>query len=202
MAADPSRRFVVICLALLVISGFWLRARNLGDLGLIVDEGIQAMAVRGVLDSGLPRLDTGLMYARNLGLVYLQAAAARMFGLDELSLRLPGVLFGVAAILVSYLLAKELFGRWPGLLTATIMTFSVWEIEFSRYGRFYAPFQCMFLLSLYCFYRGFLRNDRSFKIWFLVAFAFTLPMHEMSVLLIPCFLIPLPSTALSSKRAK
>jgi 4-amino-4-deoxy-L-arabinose transferase-like glycosyltransferase len=191
---------VVICLALLVISGFWLRVRHLGDLGLIVDEGIQAMAVRGVLDSGLPRLETGLIYARNPGLVYLQAATAKILGLDELSLRFPSALFGVATILVSYLLAKELFGRWPGLLTATIMTFSVWEIEFSRYGRFYAPFQCMFLLSLYCFYRGFLRNDRSFKIWFLVAFAFTLPMHEMSVLLIPCFLIPLPSTALSSRQ--
>jgi hypothetical protein len=37
---------VALLLVILMAAGFWLRVRNLGNLGLVVDEGNQVMAVQ------------------------------------------------------------------------------------------------------------------------------------------------------------
>jgi len=93
---------VGLLLSMLLAVGFWLRARHLGDLGLIVDEGIQALAVQGILKHGVPNVDSGLIYTRSIPFLYTQALAAKLFGLNEFSFRLPSALFGVAAILAAY----------------------------------------------------------------------------------------------------
>jgi 4-amino-4-deoxy-L-arabinose transferase-like glycosyltransferase len=194
-------RIVVALLILMLLAvGFWLRARHLGDLGLVVDEGFQALAVRGILIHGVPKVDSGLIYARSIPFLYTQALAAKLFGLSEFSLRFPSVLFGVAAIVAAYVLAVTLFSRKVGLLTATIMTFSVWEIEMSRYGRFYTAFQFMYVVSLLCFYRGFMVGQWIYKLWFIVAALITYSLHPLGVVLVTCFLIPLFSISYSTRR--
>ena len=40
----------LIALAMLMLVGLWLRLRNLGDLGMVVDEGIQAILPTRVYD--------------------------------------------------------------------------------------------------------------------------------------------------------
>jgi 4-amino-4-deoxy-L-arabinose transferase-like glycosyltransferase len=190
---------VALLLLLLMTLGFWLRARHLGDLGLIVDEGFQANAVQGILKDGVPKVDSGLIYSRAIPFLYIQAASAQLFGLNEFSLRLPAVLFGVAAIFAAYVLGKTLFNRSVGLLTAAVLTFSVWEIELSRYARFYTAFQCMYLVSLCCFYRGFMIGERFYKFLFIVAALVTISLHPLGIALFTCFLIPLPSTSFSRR---
>ena len=190
---------VALLLSMLLSMGFWLRARHLGDLGLLVDEGFQALTVQGILKHGVPKVDTGLMYTRSIPFLYTQAFAAKLFGLTEFSLRLPAVLFGVAAILAAYILGNTVFNRSIGLLTAAILTFSVWEIELSRYARFYTAFQCMYLVSLCCFYRGFMIGERFYKFLFIVAALVTISLHPLGVALFTCFLIPVPSTSFSRR---
>jgi Dolichyl-phosphate-mannose-protein mannosyltransferase len=191
---------VALLLSMLLAVGFWLRAQHLGDLGLLVDEGFQALAVQGILKHGVPKVDSGLMYTRSIPFLYTQALAAKLFGLNEFSLRLPSVLFGVAAIVAAYVLGVTLFSRQIGLLTAAIMTFSVWEIEMSRYGRFYTAFQFMYVVSLFCFYRGFMVGQWIYKLWFVVAALITYSLHPLGVVLVTCFLIPLFSIAYSTRR--
>src|SRR2546428_3375179 len=98
---------VFVLLGALLVIGFWLRVRNLGDLGLVVDEANQALAVRGILNLGVPRVDSGLVYSRSVLFLYVQAGAAKLLGLNEFSLRLPSALFGVAAVLATFGLAKK-----------------------------------------------------------------------------------------------
>jgi hypothetical protein len=190
---------VGLLLLMLLAIGFWLRARHLGDLGLLVDEGFQAIAVQWILKDGVPKVDSGLIYSRALPFLYVQAASAQLFGLNEFSLRVPAVLFGVAAIFAAYILGKTLFNRSVGLLTAAVLTFSVWEIELSRYARFYTAFQCMYLVSLLSFYRGFMIGERFYKFLFIVAALVTISLHPIGVALLTCFLIPLPSTSFSRR---
>ena len=193
------RTGVGVLLVMLIAVGFWLRVRHLGDLGLIVDEGIQAIAVQGILEHGVPKVDSGLMYLRAVPFLYAQAASALLFGLNEFSLRLPAVLFGVSAIFAAYILGKTVFNRSIGVLSAAILTFSVWEIELSRYARFYTAFQCMYLVSLLSFYRGFMIGERLYRFMFIVAALITCSLHQLGLLLFTCFLIPLPLSSFSRR---
>jgi hypothetical protein len=175
----------------LLAVALWLRWRNLGALGFVVDEGNQALAIRGILEHGLPVVDSGLVYARNLLYMLAQALSAGLLGLDEASLRLPSVLFGVGAVGAAYALASDLFDRPVALLTALLLALSAWEIELSRYARFYTAFQCLFVVALICFYRGFLQDRRPWRIAFWVAAVLTVMSHELGGLLAVCFLVPL-----------
>jgi hypothetical protein len=194
------RRFAALLLLILIVIGFWLRVRHLGDLGLMADEGIQALAVEGILKNGVPKVDSGYIYTRALSFLYMQAAAGRLFELDPFWLRLPGVIFGILIIIPSYILGKTLFARGVGLLTASLLTFSVWEIELSRYARFYTAFQFMYLISIICFYKGYMRDERNYKIWFLLAAFTTFSTHALSQVILSLFLIPLLSTSFTISR--
>jgi len=190
----------LLALIILAIVGAWLRVRHLGQLSLIGDEGIQALAVQGILEHGVPKVDSGLIYGRMPLYLYMQAAFAYFFGVEAFWLRLPSVIWGVVAIVPAYILGRDIFSRPVGLVTAAIMAFSVWEIELSRYARAYTLFQCFFLIALICFYRGFMLDRRKYKVWFLaVSFLATLT-HAFSDILITLFLIPLFSLAFSRSR--
>jgi hypothetical protein len=194
-----SRTFEMLAVLGLACAGAWLRLRHLGDLGLIVDEGNQALAVRGLLEHGVPRVESGALYLRSPLFLGMQALLARLGGLDEFMLRLPSAIFGVLGIGAAYALARRLFDVRTALLAASILTFSVWEIELSRYGRFYSTFQFVFLLALLFFYRGFMLRETNFRYAFFGATAVAFALHEFSVLLAVCFAIPFASTRFSGR---
>ena len=202
--ASPGNTHIRVSVALLLAGilaiGFWLRVKHLGDLGLVVDEGVEVLAVQGILKHGLPKFESGLVYSRALPFLYIQAASAKIFGLNEFSLRFPAVLFGLASILATFFLAKSVFGWRVGALAAAVMAFSVWQIELSRYGRFYTAFQFTYQMALFCFYRGFISGERAYRFWFVVAAVIAFLMHDLGVMLASCFFILLPSTAYSARR--
>lgn len=184
-----SARIGLLLIALTAV-GFWLRVRNLGALGLELDEGHQALAVRGILEHGLPRVPSGDLYSRGWPFLYLEAAAAAVLGLSEFALRLPGVLFGTASIGMIYLLGARVFSRGVGLLAAAIFTFSIWEIEFARYARMYTAFQFAYLIALYNFYRGYVEGERTHQVLLPFAAAFAISLHALGVMLATLFVIP------------
>lgn len=187
---EDSKLQGVLLLVVLVGVGLWLRIRNLGELSLIVDEGVQALAVEAILENN-GEMESGVVYLRGPLYLYTQAAVSSLFQLNEFWLRLPSVVFGVAAIIPTYILGKDLFNRPVGILSAAIVALSAWEIEMSRYARVYIAFQFFFLLSLICFYRGFLADQRKFRVGFLVAAFLAFLTHELSQVLVTLFAIPL-----------
>jgi 4-amino-4-deoxy-L-arabinose transferase-like glycosyltransferase len=188
-SAQPNLPLVLFWIAAMVVA-VALRLPNLGWLGFWGDEGYTAIAVKAILEHGYPVLPAGGIYLRSVPLLYLDAMAAMIFGLNEFALRFPSVLVNLGAIWMSYLLATRLAGRTVGLITAIAMVFSGWEIEFSRHARMYAAFQFLFICSVYVFYRGFIEGNKACRwttapIWLL-----TMLVHELGVVLAVLFLVP------------
>jgi hypothetical protein len=177
-------------LSCLIVIGFWLRIHHLGNLGLIVDEGHQALAVTGILQHGYPVLPTGRAYAWNLVFIYLQSAAALVFGVNEFSLRLPGVLFGVAVIPMTWWFGRTLFNARAGLLAALLIALSVWEIEVSRYARAYTVYQFFYVFSLVAFYKGFIQGERRWRFLVPPLFVLTYMLTPLGATLLVAFLVP------------
>ncbi len=174
----------------LLVIGFWLRIHNLGLLGLSTDEGHQALAVEGILKHGYPVVPSGMIYAWNILYIYMQSLATLVFGLNEFALRLPGVLFSVVSIPMIYLLGRTLFNAKVGLLAAFLLTFSVWEIEFSRFARAYSVYQFFYILSLFTFYKGFIKGEKLYQFLVPPVFVVTYMLTPLGVTLLMAFLVP------------
>ena len=188
--AEPKLFLALFWVALMAVA-LGLRLSNLGRLGFWGDEGYTALAVKAILEHGYPVLPTGGMYLRSISFLYVDAVAAMIFGLNEFALRLPSVLANLGAIWMTYLLGSRLVGRTVGLITAVMMVFAGWEIEFARHARMYATFQFLYICSVYVFYRGFIEGNKACRwltapIWLL-----TMMVHELGVVLAVLFLVPL-----------
>lgn len=66
--------------------------------------------------------------------IYLIALSTRLLGMSLWTVRLPGVLCGVAAVLFTYLLARRLHGFRVGLIAGALMAVSFWPVFASRVG--------------------------------------------------------------------
>jgi hypothetical protein len=92
---------------------------------------------------------------------------------------------------MTYLLGSRLAGRTVGLITAVMMVFAGWEIEFARHARMYAAFQFFFICSVYVFYRGFIEGNKSCRWLTMPIWLLTMMVHELGVVLAVLFLVPL-----------
>ena len=189
-APTTSRAERVALVALCAVAAL-LRLWRLGALGLEVDEGVQGLAVQGWLASGLPILPSGMMYQRAIPFGALQALMAGTIGLGEFALRLPAALFGVLSVAVTFALARALFDRRIAWVAAIFIALSAWEIELSRYARFYTAFQVTYVLALLCFYRALSPGARAWRWAFAAAALAAMTFHELAIVLITCFAVPL-----------
>jgi 4-amino-4-deoxy-L-arabinose transferase-like glycosyltransferase len=189
--APSSLRLDLVALGVVCVVAAVLRFWGLGSLSLQVDEGVQGLAVQGWLKEGLPILPSGMMYQRSIPFGALQALAASAFGLDEFALRLPAAFFGVLSVLATFALGHALFGRRVAWIAAVFIALSAWEVELSRYGRFYTAFQVTYLLALLCFYKALRPGAHAWRWGFGLAALLATSFHELSIVLATCFLIPL-----------
>jgi len=179
-----------IAVVLLAAAALALRLPNLGRLGLVADEGHQALAVAGILEHGVPQVPSGNIYLRGAPFLYAEAAAASVFGLDEWSLRLPAAIFGALTVVLVFIYGRMLFGSRTGLIAASLLAFSLWELELSRYARMYTLFQLGFLASAIAFYRGYLEGRKGERAIALALMGITLITHQLGVFVSLLFLIP------------
>ena len=97
----------------------------------------------------------------------------RWFGSDILTLRLPSVLFGVASILLVYVLSTLTEDKLTALLAAGMLSFNGLHIYWSQQSRMYSMGCFLGLLStvlLVLISRGFVRQ----RIYYVVYAIFTL----------------------------
>lgn len=83
------------------------------------------------------------------------------FGHSEVAARLLSVIFGIASIILIYVVGKRLFDRKIGVVSALLMSVSVFQIHYSQELRYYSLFEFMTLVSFY-FYILFLRSKSYF----------------------------------------
>jgi 4-amino-4-deoxy-L-arabinose transferase-like glycosyltransferase len=111
--------------ALLTAVAAALTLPNLGAASLWdVDEGVNAEAAREMREADtwvIPTFNAELRTAKPVMLYWLQRASYAAFGVGEWSARLPSALAGWLTLLLTYELARRMFGRATGLLAGVVL---------------------------------------------------------------------------------
>ncbi len=162
------KHYIII---ILVIIGFFFRIYFLGYQSFWMDESYTINAAQGILEHGYPLMDSGIVYSRAALNTYLIAGSIKLFGLTEFSTRFISVIFGILFIPLIYFFGKEFGNKKIGLICAALVTFSVWEIVWSRQARMYMQLQFFYFLSLLFFYR-FIQNKSKKNLFLLILFTF------------------------------
>lgn len=151
-------RFLILTVLLLA---FWIRLWQLADIphGLKYDEGYIAMDSAWIVETLSPQM----YFVNNSGheALYQNFAAILMgfTGIKPYTFRLGSVFIGILTIAFLYRGITYLFGDdpdryWLGLLAATALTFSLWQVMLNRMG-FQTNTVPLFVMWItYLFWRG------------------------------------------------
>ena len=141
-------------LALLVLTATLIEIYVATSLSLWHDEAITANAAISFLQNGVPSFPSGFEYWRSFPHTLLVAASGYLFGITDLSLRLPSIILSSATVVLTYITGKEFFDRDTALIGSAILAFSALQIALSTQVRMYALLQFLYLLSVLLIYRS------------------------------------------------
>jgi hypothetical protein len=177
----PADRLAWAAVALLAAGLFVVLVQHLGRLSLWMDEGFHYLAVKGILEHGLPVFPSGHMYWKAILYTYVLSGVSAVFGLNAVSLRIVSVLAAAGSLPAFYALARKLFNRWVGLAGVVLLALSPWLAEDGRAALYFAPVLLFVLLSLFFFYKGFFEEDRRSKVLATVFFLLTPLVHQLGM---------------------
>lgn len=187
------RRLLLAAIVSVTIVGFYLRYRCLGCLGFRWDEDLTSLAVKALLDKGVPELPSGMIYLRFYPYQWIVAASVKIFGFSEFSMRLPAVVFGTMLIPVSYYVGKKVHSEQAGLIVAACIAVSFWQVEMARTARMYAPFFLVYLVGAYAIFRVHYQDrERIFSVWVIPLAFLALSLHQLAYSLAILLLLAIP----------
>src|SRR5574343_691331 len=132
-----------IALVLGVIA-LMIRLYRIGYLSLWVDEYMHALAaVKGAFKHGE---NNGII------LTWFNTIFAAIFGNNEFSMRFPVALLGAALVPATYVLGNHLANKKVGLMSAILVTFSLYFIFWSRVDRPYGMVATFYVPLVLCFW--------------------------------------------------
>jgi hypothetical protein len=188
-----SRRIVLVSLFAITMLGFYLRYRCLGCLGFRWDEDLTALAVKALIENGVPELPSGMVYLRFYPYQWITAASVKVFGFSEFSMRLPSVVFGTLLVPLAYAVSSKLFSKTVGLIVAVCIALSFWQVEMARTARMYAPFFFTYLLAAYAiFHCHYQDNGKVFSPWVPLFALLALTIHQLAYSLALILLLAIP----------
>ncbi len=130
----------------LIVLSVLLRIYRLGYESLTLDE----MASINVAKKSIGEIVS--IRSNNPPLYYLILHfMINLFGDSEFSIRFPSVIFGSISIYLIYSIGKNIFDKNVGILSAFILSISIFHILFSQTARFYSLLVLLVLLSNYYF---------------------------------------------------
>jgi 4-amino-4-deoxy-L-arabinose transferase-like glycosyltransferase len=146
--------------AALLAVALWLRWHYATTISLHVDEFTTLWAAKRVQQTGAPWMPSGVLYTRGLLASYVEALFLWLFGESYLVGRLPGLLFGLSAIVAIFLVGRRSWNTTVGWLAALGLTLLPEAITWSGRARFYSQFQFFALLALWAAFESITRDDR------------------------------------------
>jgi hypothetical protein len=152
-------------MVLAIAFGTYVRFKGLGQWPLTMDEYYIFKPIQNILRLGVPAFECGGYYVRALLYQYAMAPLIAAGLGAEFSLRLAAALSNLLAIPAIYWLGKRLSGRTVACASVILFSLSLWEIEFSRFGRMYAPFQTVFVWYLVFLHRCVVDQDKASARW-------------------------------------
>ena len=144
---------------ILGVSAF-VRFYNLGENSVWVDETNPAFAAKGLIETGVDLLPSGIGYGRAMIYTHVTAWSERFFGFNETGIRVPAAVFGILSILAGYFLTLRIFDRKTALVAAAMIGLSGFEIGWSRVARMYTCLQFLSLCIILLFFWGFENRNR------------------------------------------
>lgn len=148
----PPTRRIWLALALLVAAGGFLRLYALGHQSYWMDEGYTINAVTAIVEKGSSILDSGLPYSCPAYCIPT-ARLVSMIGASATAYRLLAALAGIAFIPLIFFITRRLFDRNIAFLSTFFVTFSYWQIAWSRQARWYTLYELFVWITLYFFYQ-------------------------------------------------
>ncbi len=159
-AHQPTSFAVAVMLLLFIIAGGWIRADRLETIGLVGDELEDMQLFRNLAKAPNPFMGAfaktdALDQARLPFYLTLGAMRATQGGALPTA-RAVSMVSALLAIVLVFLLGRELFDAETGLVAAGCQAFSIYDIGFSRFGFTTSSslFVAGFLLSLICWHRA------------------------------------------------
>jgi len=191
LPVDIGRYVLFSLLAAAVILGLFGRLHELGGRTLAIDEFYTVKGIEYILDQGAPEFPTGGYYVRGPLYQYIVAGSARLFGESGFAYRLPSALFSLLAIALAYLYARRFVGEAVALALAAALLLSSWHIEFARFIRMYALFQCATLVFLIALDSAYFQGRRELRYAPHLAVVLASVSHQMGILFAPLLFLPL-----------
>src|SRR5271167_1283306 len=128
------------------------------------DEGRYAEIAREMVLSGdyvTPRDDFELYFEKPPLVYWTEAAAIRIFGVNEFAVRLPAALFSVGQVVVTAALAEVMFGATAGFFAALVLALSPLFFGFARFATLDPALAFFLAAALGAFYAA--ARDDSFS---------------------------------------
>ncbi len=179
----------LVLLAAIVI-GTFVRLTDLGKWPLTTDEYFLGKSVYNLLAHGVPRFECGGYYTRGLLQQYLTALVLQFTSDPEWALRIVPLIFNLLGIPAVYLLGRRLGGYPVACAASVLFCLSIWETEFARFARMYAPFQTLFLWQLVFLAQAIFDRRGSALKWMYGLSAVSLFVYEGAIFLILLNLLP------------
>jgi hypothetical protein len=181
--------------------GIYVRFKGIGKWPLADDEYYIAKSVKNILAYGIPKFECGGYYVRGILYQYMAAPFLYFFSNDEFYLRAIPAILNILAIVPLYWLGKRLSGVACGCVVVLFFSFSLWEIEFSRFARMYCPFQTIFLWYLFFLLKVIIDNDKESEKWIHFLSILSVFVYEASIFLLALNFVPLYFNPESMKKS-
>ena len=156
--------------AILAVAHLIMTLPNLGVPSLWdMDEGVNAESAREMLESGnwiTPYFNYEVRTSKPAMSCWIVALSYELFGVNEFAARLPAVVFSLGSVLITYELARRMFGAGAGFLSALILA-SCFEFGVIAHAITPDPPLVFFLvLALYVYWLGYANGSS----WWFVPF--------------------------------
>lgn len=173
-----------------LVIGIYVRLKGLGTWPLALDEYYIIKASENILKHGLPQFPNGGYYERGLLMQYLIAPLLSLGVKAELAGRVIAVIANLIALPALYLIAKRIGNHLIAAIVIVIFSLSVWEIEYARFARMYAPFQTIFIWYIYFLLKDFESKNFSNYKWLIFLSVLGVFIYEGSIFLALLNFIP------------
>jgi 4-amino-4-deoxy-L-arabinose transferase-like glycosyltransferase len=144
----PTCLQVGILIAILLFA-LGIRSYGLDAVSLWIDEILTAGRVNGSFDHVLRGLDDDSPFPPLY--YFIVKLFTSVLGVNEVSLRLPSVIFSVLGVFVVYRLGALLFGVRAGLIAALLTSISTYNIHYAQEAKMYAQLWFFALVTFYYF---------------------------------------------------
>ncbi len=188
----PIRNRTVLVVAALTLVAAPVRLVNLGALSFYADEETSAMPARSLAEGNGARMPSGMEYRRALPLTWLNAAAARLLGVEnDVAYRLPTALLGILTVPLLFLVGRSFGVARAAFLAALLLAFSEWHLVFSRQARMYVPFLLFFIAGSWAIWNWAETGKRRWLLLAIPMAAGALTLHRLGLMVTMFAFLPL-----------